>query len=313
MNEIPIVAAAQGTELPAKSRTAVSVLLAAIESLRPYQWLKNVLVFVPLAAAHELGNVALISAAARVFLAFSLCASAVYLLNDLKDAPADRLHPHKRNRPIASKRLPTAGAIFLVPALLAGAIATSRPLSGCAVTIGLYFMLMVAYTLWLKAIVLLDAFILAAGYALRVIAGGFAVGIRPTPRLVAFCIFLFFSLALLKRYSEMALLRLHDGPNTHARGYLLEDQGFIVSLGISCGALSALVLAVYMSRENIALLYTRSEFIWLTCILLLYWISHMWLAAHRGRMTDDPLVFAIKDRTSTVLILLMGASAWLAV
>jgi 4-hydroxybenzoate polyprenyltransferase len=289
------------------------VLAAALESLRPYQWLKNVLVFVPLAAAHLLGDRELVWAAVRAFVAFSLCASAIYLLNDLKDAPEDRLHPHKKDRPIASGRLPAAFAAILMPLLLGAGIAVVRPFGLCAATIGFYFVLMVAYTLWLKSIVLLDAFVLAAGYALRVIAGGLAVGIRPSPYLLAFCIFLFLSLALVKRYAELVLLRLRDGVNTHARGYRLDDQELIVSLGVSCGSLSVLVLAVYMSRENIALLYSRSEFIWLTCIMLLYWISHVWLAAHRGRMTDDPLVFAIKDPTSIVLMLLMAASAWFAV
>ena len=289
------------------------VCAAAIESLRPYQWLKNTLVFVPLAAAHSLDDLGRLAVAARVFVAFSLCASAVYLINDLQDAPADRQHPHNKSRAIASGRLPAAYAVILVPVLIGAAIAVARPLAIWAAIIGAYVILMVAYTLWLKAMALLDAFVLATGYAMRVLAGGFAVNIQPSPRLLAFCIFLFFSLALLKRYAELALLRLRDGPNAHARGYLLEDQGFIVSLGISCGALAVLVLAVYMSSENITLLYRRSEFIWLTCVLLLYWVSHMWLAAHRGRMTDDPLVFAIKDRTSALLIVLMGAGAWLAV
>jgi len=289
------------------------VCAAAIESLRPYQWLKNTLVFVPLAAAHSLDDLGRLAVAARVFVAFSLCASAVYLINDLQDAPADRQHPHNKSRAIASGRLPAAYAVILVPVLIGAAIAVARPLAIWAAIIGAYVILMVAYTLWLKAMALLDAFVLATGYAMRVLAGGFAVNIQPSPRLLAFCIFLFFSLALLKRYAELALLRLRDGPNAHARGYLLEDQGFIVSLGISCGALAVLVLAVYMSSENITLLYRRSEFIWLTCVLLLYWVSHMWLAAHRGRMRDDPLVFAIKDRTSALLIVLMGAGAWLAV
>jgi 4-hydroxybenzoate polyprenyltransferase len=314
MSETSNTVPASGVLEPtAKPRTVLSVLLAAVQSLRPYQWLKNLLVFVPIAAAHRLGDSELLMDAARAFVAFCLCASAVYLINDLKDAPADRLHPHNKDRAIASGRLPTACAVMLVPFLLAGSIAAAWPLGIFVVVLGLYFVLMVAYTLWLKAIVLLDAFVLAAGYALRVVAGGFAVGIRSSPSLLAFCIFLFVSLALVKRYAELALLRRRDGTSAHARGYLLEDQGFIVSLGISCGALSVLVLALYISRENIELLYSRSEFIWLTCVLLLYWISYIWLAAHRGRMTDDPLVFAVKDRSSIILVLLMGATAWLAV
>ena len=209
-------------------------------------------------------------------------------------------------------RHPIAAA--LVPVLLAGAITAVVPLgTQAAFTLGLYFVLMIAYSLRLKAIVLLDAFILAAGYALRVLEGGFAVNIRPSPRLLAFCIFLFFSLALIKRYAELALIRSRDGPAAHARAYLFEDQEYLMALGCSSGVLSVLVLALYMGMGNVAQLYTRSELIWCTAILLLYWISHMWLMAHRARMPDDPLVFALKDRVSQVLILSMGATAWLAV
>jgi 4-hydroxybenzoate polyprenyltransferase len=295
-------------------RDGDSLLGAALESLRPYQWLKNTLVFVPLAAAHRLGEPQLLARAAQAFIAFSLCASAVYLLNDLHDASADRMHPHRSQRPIASGRLPRSLALALVPVLLAATLAAAWPLGVKAgAALAAYLALMIVYTLRIKAIVLLDALVLASGYALRVLAGGLAVAILPSARLLAFCIFLFFSLALVKRYAELALLRLRDGPAAHARAYLLEDQEFIVALGTSCGALSVLVLALYMSSETVARLYSRAGFIWLTCVLLLYWISHMWLMAHRGRMTDDPLVFAVKNRVSAVLIVLMGATAWLAI
>jgi len=293
---------------------AGALLKAALESLRPHQWLKNALVFVPLAAAHRLGETPLLAQASRAFLAFSLCASAVYLLNDLRDAPADRTHPHKRLRPIASGRLPIPVALTLAAALLAAGASAAWPLGlRAGGTLGAYLVLMIAYTLRLKTVVLLDALTLAGGYALRVLTGGLAVAIIPSARLLAFCIFLFFSLALVKRYAELALLRLRDGPAAHARAYLLEDQEFIVALGTSCGALSVLVLALYMSSETVVRLYSRGGLIWLTCVLLLYWISHMWLMAHRGRMSDDPLVFAVRDPLSATLIALMGATAWFAV
>ena len=287
---------------------------ALLESLRPYQWLKNALVLVPLAAAHELDDVGLLSRALRAGVAFCFCASSGYLLNDVHDAAADRLHPHKRERPIASGQLPASYALALAPLLLVAGMAMAWSLGlRTLAAVTAYFVLMSAYTLRLKSVVLLDALALGSAYALRVVAGGFAVGIRPSARLAGFCIFLFFSLALVKRYAELALLRLRDGPAAHARSYLLEDQEFILALGVACGALSVLVLALYLGSETAARLYRRADFIWLTCVLLLYWISHMWLMAHRGRMTDDPLVFALKDRISITLIVLMGASAWLAV
>ncbi|HXY96689.1 MAG TPA: UbiA family prenyltransferase, partial [Steroidobacteraceae bacterium] len=180
-----------------RERRVGALLPAALESLRPYQWLKNALVFVPLAAAHRLGEPQLLLRALQAFVAFSLCASAVYLLNDLRDAPADRMHPHKRLRPIASGRLPRSVALLLAAVLLAVTIAAAWPLGASAsAAIAAYLALMIAYTLGLKAIVLLDALILAGGYALRVLGGGLAVAIIPSARLLAFCIFLFFSLAL---------------------------------------------------------------------------------------------------------------------
>jgi len=292
----------------------MATLGALLESMRPYQWVKNALVLVPLAAAHRLNDLALLSHAVQAFIAFSLCASSVYLLNDLWDAPADRLHPHKRERPIASGRLPGGYALAGAALLLVAGIAIAGPLGlRSTATPLVYFALMTTYSTRLKSIVLLDALVLGCGYALRVVAGAFAVGILPSTRLVGFCIFLFFSLALVKRYGELALLRLRDGTAAHTRGYLSEDQEFILALGISCGAMSALVLALYLSSETAARLYSRSGFILVDCVLLLYWVSHMWLMAHRGRMTDDPLVFALKNRVSLILIVLMGLTAWLAV
>lgn len=297
------------------NRTAAAVVLAAMESLRPHQWLKNLLVFVPLAAAHRIADLGLLLPAMRAFAAFSLCASAVYLANDLHDIAADQAHPHKRFRAIASGRLPQWLAMTLLPVLVGAAAIVAWPLGlWFRIVLVLYLSLMVVYTWKLKTIILLDAFALATGYALRVIAGSIAVAINPSARLLAFCIFLFFSLALIKRYTELTLLETHAGQHgTGARGYGLEDRAFILILGIACGALSVLVLAVYMSSGAIEQTYSRSQLIWLTCVLLLYWISHMWLMANRGRMTDDPLVFAVKDRVSLMLIALMGASAWLAV
>lgn len=301
-------------ELPPHRRRLASVAIAALESLRPHQWLKNLLVFVPLAAAHRVENLNLLLPATRAFAAFSLCASAVYLVNDLHDRAADREHPHKRFRAIASGRLPQRLAAALAPVLIIGAGLLAWPLGFWVwVVLASYLGLNVAYTWRLKTVVLLDTFALASGYALRVLAGSLVVGIPPSARLLAFCIFLFVSLALIKRYAELTLLHAQRGPTAQARGYHLEDQVFLLALGIACGVLSVLVLALYMSSGAIERSYSHSQFIWLTCVLLLYWISHMWLIAHRGQMTDDPLVFAMKNRVSLLLIAFMGASAWLAI
>ena len=296
------------------ARGVIPTGAAALEGMRPYQWLKNILVFVPLIVAHELGDSAELRTATAVFLAFNFCASAIYLINDIRDAAADRLHPHKRFRPIASGRLPRALALALVPVLLAAgmAIATSVDVRVTAV-LAFYVVLMVVYSLWLKAIVLLDALVLAGGYALRIAAGAVAVSMQPSPRLLAFFVFVFFSLAMVKRYAELSLLR-HAGVSTApARCYSVADSELIMVLGGSSGMLSVLVLALFLSSDEVVQTYTRSVLGWCAAVLLLYWISYMWLTAHRGRMSDDPLVFAIKDRVSVTLVVLTAAAAWFAV
>jgi len=292
----------------------MDIVAAAVVTLRPHQWLKNALVFVPIAAAHQLGSPPLLRSAALTFVAFSLCASAIYLINDLHDVAADQAHPHKRFRPIPSGRLPVPLAVGMIPLLLVGAGLTAAPLGhGVLAVLAAYFILMVAYTLRLKSVILLDAFVLACGYALRVFAGALAVSILPSPRLLGFCVFLFFSLALIKRYAELILMRSSDGAEGRARAYRLEDLDFILVLGTASGVMSVLVLALYLSTSTAERFYSQAQLIWITCVLLLYWISHMWLMAHRGRMTDDPLVFAMKDPVSLALVAAMGISAWLAV
>ncbi|HTY49021.1 MAG TPA: UbiA family prenyltransferase [Steroidobacteraceae bacterium] len=292
---------------------AVAVARAWVQELRPHQWLKNCLVAVPLAAAHRLGIPGQLRHVICAFVAFCLCASGIYFLNDLLDAEVDREHPHKRHRPLAAGRLPRGLALASIPVLtLAGLALGARVGGGFTVVLVLYLGTMTLYSLRLRSIVLLDALVLAGGYALRVIGGGLAVHIRPSPRLLAFCIFLFFSLALVKRYAELVVIR-GNGPGTHARGYLEQDGEFIMALGCASGILAVLVLALYMDSANVERLYSRSGCIWATAVLLLYWVSHMWLMAHRGRMTDDPLVFAVRNPTSIALITLMGAAAWLAV
>jgi 4-hydroxybenzoate polyprenyltransferase len=297
-----------------RSDGVIATTAAALECMRPYQWLKNTLVFVPLVAAHRLDELDRLRAAFAVFLAFSFCASAIYLINDIKDVAADRLHPHKRFRPIASGRLPRSIAFALTPLLLAAgmAIATSVD-SRVTVVLAIYVVIMVVYSLWLKSLVLLDALVLAGGYAMRIAAGAVAVAIRPPPELLAFFVFVFFSLAMVKRYAELSLLRLAGVKTAPSRSYGVEDSPVIMVLGGSSGILSVLVLALVLTSDDVDQTYTRTTLGWCAAVLLLYWISHMWLVAHRGRMTDDPLVFAIKDRVSVILIALTAATAWFAV
>lgn len=279
-----------------------------LRAVRPRQWLKNALVFVPLVAANRLDEAGLLLLAFLAFVAFSLCASSAYLLNDLMDLPSDRRHPDKRARPVASGELSATRAALLVPLLLtaAGAVGLLLPPAFLGV-LALYYALTLAYSLRLKDVVILDVLALAGLHALRVLAGSAAVAIAPSHWLLAFCVFLFFSLALIKRYAELVVMRALEGANAHARAYRLEDSELLAALGGASGYIAVLVLALYISSDTAHGLYPRQELIWLICVLLLYWISYMWLIAHRARMRDDPLVFAVHDRVSLVLIALMAA------
>ncbi|MCB1825973.1 MAG: UbiA family prenyltransferase [Candidatus Competibacteraceae bacterium] len=284
------------------------------KALRVHQWLKNVLVFVPLLAAHRIDEVALLFQAVLAYVAFGLCASSVYLLNDLLDLPADRQHPRKRLRPFAAGQLPVLAGAWLVPALLVLAFLlagiTLPPLFS-SVLLG-YYALALTYSLYFKQIVMLDAVVLAALYTLRIIAGATATGIVPTFWLLAFSMFIFLSLALVKRHAELLALREMRHGMAWGRGYQVDDLQLLQTLGGASGYLSVLVLALYINSSTSQVLYRHPEAIWLLCPLLLYWISRVWLKTHRGEMHDDPVIFAVQDRVSQVLMGIGAAIVWLA-
>ena len=286
-----------------------------LRELRPHHWVKNVLVIVPLAAAHRLGDVGLDLRVLMAFAAFCLCASGQYVLNDLLDLDADRAHPSNRHRPLAAGELSRRAAVaMIVVAWLVAATIATRLGAEFAAILAAYVLLMVAYSARLKRVVLLDALLLAAGYSARVAAGGVAVAIRPSTWLIAFCVSLFYSLALAKRYAELARARDRDGSRAHARGYQAVDLPMVATFGVASGYIAVLVLAMYLtSGRSFSQLYSRPAFIGVTGILLLYWISYVWLLAHRGQLPDDPVIFALRDGRSRVLVVLMGICAFLAV
>ena len=286
-----------------------------VVELRPHHWLKNILVIVPLAAAHQLQDVPSLARLAAAFVAFSLCASGQYVLNDLLDLAADRAHSSKSKRPLAAGTLSRGAGVILMVLAWTGAVLAAATLgvAFCGV-LTVYLALMLAYSWRLKHVAVLDAIVLGAGYAARVAAGGVAVAIRPSAWLIAFCVCLFYSLALVKRYAELAQNRERDGPCAHARGYVGIDLPLVAMFGVGSGYLAVWVLAMYLTTEHPArIVYDRPLFIGLTGVLLAYWISHLWLVANRGKLTDDPIVFAIRDPLSRVLVALMGICAWLAV
>ncbi|MGH8112140.1 MAG: UbiA family prenyltransferase [Rhodanobacteraceae bacterium] len=284
------------------------------KALRLHQWLKNVLVFVPLLAAHKLLQPVVVMHTIAAFFIFGVCASGVYVLNDLLDLGADRAHPRKHRRPFASGRLSLAKGIAVAPLLTIVAFAAAYALAPrfALVLLG-YYVLTLAYSFKLKQFAMLDVLVLAGLYTMRIIAGTVAIATGLSFWLLAFSMFLFLSLALLKRYTELVVQR--DSGNTQAagRGYAVTDASLIATLGGASGYLSVLVLALYIDSTASAALYRHPQWLWMMCPLLLYWISRVWIIAHRGAMHDDPIVFAITDNASRVVLILGALVAVLAI
>jgi 4-hydroxybenzoate polyprenyltransferase len=280
---------------------------AYLRALRVHQWLKNLLVFVPMLAAHRWQDGAVVLASVLAFVAFSLCASSVYLLNDLLDLPADRAHVRKRNRPFACGLIPVASGALLIPLLFATAGLLSLalpPLFGAA--LAGYFIMTLGYSLWLKNQVIADVLLLAALYTSRVLAGAAATHIVPSFWLLAFSMFLFLSLAVVKRYAEMLVVLKQNKESAQGRGYHVADLPMLLALGTASGMTAVLVAALYVNSAEVALLYAHPWLLWLILPALLYWISRIWMKTHRGEMHDDPVVFAATDRQSIAIGLLLG-------
>ncbi len=272
-------------------------------AVRPHQWSKNLLVFVPLITAHQYGDQSRLLAVVMAFASFSLAASAVYIVNDLFDLSADRRHPTKRNRPIAAGVVDLRICILLAVVLALLAILLSYSLSTLfAITLITYLTITSIYSFSFKNKVIVDVMTLASLYTIRVIAGAVAVQVPLSFWLLAFSMFLFFSLALAKRYTEMVAEHSQAiNRQRKIRGYRLTDTPIILSLGISSGLGAVLVLALYINSESIVSLYATPEYIWILCPILMYWTSRIWIKSHRGEMHDDPVVFALTDRNSIVL------------
>ncbi|MFT3929035.1 MAG: UbiA family prenyltransferase [Spongiibacteraceae bacterium] len=289
---------------------------AWLKQLRLHQWLKNVLIFIPLVAAHKVGSLPLLLNAVLAFFFFSLCASSVYVLNDLLDLNEDRKHPRKRYRPFAAGTLPIKAGMLVCPALLLTAFLGSYVLLPPMFTAGLalYYVVTLAYSLLLKRAMIVDVVTLAALYTIRIIAGAFATGLELTFWLLAFSMFMFLSLALVKRYAELLISKSKASEEKiSGRGYYPGDLDMLASLGAASGYLSVMVLALYIQEGSTAHLYAHPKYIWLACPLLLFWVSRTWMLTHRGHMHDDPVVFAVKDRISLLTGALMVLAFWIAV
>ncbi|HNE32692.1 MAG TPA: UbiA family prenyltransferase [Nitrospira sp.] len=315
-SEAIVVNASAGVASRARTLTTVSRVFRApvnlvkqvAKALRVHQWSKNVLVFVPGVASHQLANGWLLLQASLAFLSFSLCASAVYIVNDCLDLESDRRHPRKRNRPFASGNLSIPFGLALAAVCLIGGVLLALALpSVFLLVLGGYLALTTGYSFYLKQFVLVDVIVLAQLYTVRVYGGGAATGVPPSHWLLTFSLFLFLSLALVKRFTELRLMSQVEGKGLHGRGYWVTDLEHISSIGTASGLLAVLVLALYISSKEVLLLYSHAEVLWLVCPVMLYWISRVWMLAYRNRMDDDPVVFAVKDPKSYAMAGIIAA------
>jgi 4-hydroxybenzoate polyprenyltransferase len=319
--EAIVVNAGRGLAQRAAERTKLGPAFLAgksrfgvlIRGLRPHQWIKNLIVFVPVLTAHHLAERSSLSAAARAFAAFCLCASAAYLMNDLLDLEADRHHAAKRSRPFASGELPLSVGFLATPVLLLLGLGLTLSLpASLTMLIGGYFIATLCYSWRIKQIPLLDVFFLAGLYTVRLAAGHLATGIAWSAWLLIFSMFIFLSLALVKRFQELRAVRQQEGAAVKGRGYMAEDLELVTTLGIASGLMAVLVLALYVNSEQVLKLYAHPTLLLFACPLLLYWISRIWFLAHRGQLHEDPTEFAVKDWVSYLIGATTLLVMWLA-
>jgi 4-hydroxybenzoate polyprenyltransferase len=289
-----------------------SHLLAALaKALRVHQWAKNLLVFLPLLLAHSFRHAASVLAAVAAFFCFSFTASATYIINDLLDLESDRVHLHKRKRAFAAGNLSVATGLGISFALAAAALITAAYLPRkFLVYLLLYFVTTLAYSLSLKRIVLVDVVVLSSLYTIRMLAGSEATHDPVSPWLAAFSIFLFLSLAMVKRFSELQNLHSRGATPSNARGYLLSDIEQLRSFGTSSAYASIVIFALYINGHDVVALYHHPTRMWLITPLLILWISRVWLLASRGLLDEDPVVFALSDRMSLLLCLGVAVVAY---
>jgi 4-hydroxybenzoate polyprenyltransferase len=294
-------------------RQGSSLLGSITAALRVHQWVKNLILLLPLALAHQIADPKRFFAVILGMLAFSLISSTSYIINDLLDVEVDRRHPAKRERPFACGALSLAHGLTLASVCLVGAVITASFLgSNFLRLLIIYLAVAVGYSISFKRVVLFDVFILASMYTLRVLAGGAAASVEVSQWMLAFSMFFFLGLAFVKRYSELRRLSSSDEQETPGRGYKPSDGEQIRTLGVSSGFMAVLVLALYLNGPAVVKLYAQPNFLWLSCVFLTYWTCRVWLLAYRGQIHEDPLLFAMHDRPTYLLTALTGLAVVLA-
>jgi 4-hydroxybenzoate polyprenyltransferase len=270
--------------------------------------LKNLLVFIPLLAAHKYDQLPSLFEAVKAFFIFCLTASSVYVINDLIDTKEDCLHPRKKDRPFASGALPrsTGHKMWMILLVVSGLLSFFFLNQNFTLTLVLYFLFTLAYTFKIKKIPVLDVLALSMFYTFRIIGGAAAVDVIPSFWLLTFSMFFFFSLATMKRFIEINSFKASgkSGQIT-GKGYTCDDAGLLLNFGTAAGFLSIMVLALYIQDPHTVSMYLAPHFIWLACPVLLFWILRIWFLANRGRVHEDPIVFALKDKVSLFLAIMV--------
>jgi 4-hydroxybenzoate polyprenyltransferase len=278
-----------------------------IKALRTYQWSKNILVFLALFMSHRIFEANLFIKSVIAFFSFSFTASAVYILNDLLDLETDRKHPLKKHRPFADGKISIMSGVIAVPVLIILSFLIAVPFSHYLFVLILfaYLITTTAYSIYLKEIFIVDVILLGALYTLRILAGGFATDIQVSSWLLGFSGFFFLSLAFMKRYTDLVLFKKNDQVELFGRGYQIEDMDIVQKFGIASGFISLLILAMYITSEQVLVLYTQPLLLWIAIPIILYWLMNMWIATNRGKMTEDPIIYAVKDRNSYIVFFLV--------
>lgn len=288
--------------------------IAVLKEIRIYQWVKNLLIFVPLLLSHTFSNYSLVLESVIAFVAFSLCASSVYIINDICDIESDRSHPVKKFRPIAAGLIPIsiakiiAALLFLVSLYIASRLNHDFLFVFCS-----YFILTLAYSFGLKAFALIDVLILGSLYTLRVIAGVVVISVDISYWLIVFSLFVFMSLAMIKRFTELKNMQSRNEKVMTHRGYEVGDAGLILIMGIVSSYIAILVVALYIHDPLVVTKYTTPMWLWLVIPAMMFWLSRMWLLANRGDLIEDPVLFAIKDRVSYFVVVVCLESVILAI
>lgn len=297
------------TEIISDQPNTIQLIL---KQLRTHQWIKNILITVPLVSAHKITELDVLLRTVIGMISFSLIASMVYVLNDMLDVENDRRHPTKKERPFASGRLPIKTGFFLAPVLGVCSFAVASYLGAAfSSVIALYFLTNILYSIRLKEEIMLDVVTLASFYTMRLMAGSAATDIAISQWLLSFSTFFFLGLAMVKRYTELLRIVGKNQKALHGRGYMGEDRMPVLMMGISCSMISILILALFFASPDVQVLYNNPGRLWMTAPILLFWTGRIWLLTHRGQVDDDPVVFAVKDRVSLAVMVYIGlVIAW---